>query len=103
MKNSPCVISAFRIRHLDERRVVADAGIEVALHLLEQRLERLEVLARLAIGDLLGGALVGARADMAQLGDVVGARRARQLGQQLVIVDGSSVARRRLGAPSSKP
>ena len=33
--------------------------VEVLLHLLEQRLEPVEVLAFLAVGDLLGGALLG--------------------------------------------
>ena len=40
-------------------RVCADAAIELLLHLLEQRLELVEVLAFLAVGDFLGRALVG--------------------------------------------
>ena len=44
---------------------LAQAGLDFRRYALEQWLERLEVFARLAIRDLLGGALVGAGADMA--------------------------------------
>ena len=63
-----------------------DAALDLLLHLLKQRLEAIEVLAFLAIGDFLGGALLGAGADMAKFGDVGRTRRALQFGKQLVLV-----------------
>ena len=82
MNQVPGLISAFS----SNGRVCADAGLNLLLNLLKQRLEVIEVLALLAIGDFLGGALVGAGADMAKLGDVGCACRALQFGKQFVLV-----------------
>ena len=65
---------------------LAQARLEVGRDALEQRPQRLEVLARLAVGNLLGRPLVGAGADMTQNGDVVVVRGSGQLGCQLVQV-----------------
>src|SRR3546814_17034677 len=46
----------------------AYAGIKVDTHLLEPRLEAIEVGARLAVRDLFGGAIFGGGADMAEVG-----------------------------------
>jgi len=67
---------------------LAHTGFDLRLHALEQGSKGLEVLAGLAIRDLLGSALFGARADMAQDRDVVRAGNIRQLCSQLVDVDG---------------
>jgi hypothetical protein len=53
---------------------MADAGLQLSLHLFENRLEFLEVLADGAIGDFLGGAFVSALADVPQLGDAARTR-----------------------------
>src|SRR5204862_6093926 len=47
-----------------------DPGLEFPIHPLELGLERFEVFTDGTIGDLLGRALLGARADMLKLGDV---------------------------------
>src|SRR5690606_26048000 len=67
---------------------LAHTGFDFRLHALEQGPEGLEVLAGLAIRDLLGGALVGAGADMTQDRDVVRVANIRQFGSQVVDVDG---------------
>ena len=87
MKKLPGSISAFS----SNGPGLADAGLELLLHLLEQRLEPLEVLALLAVGDLLGGALLGAGADMAQTVMSSAPAAPAELGEQFVVVD----ARRR--------
>ena len=51
----PGLISALQL----ERTGLPNATVEFLLHLLEQRLEVVEVLAFLAIGDLLGRPLLG--------------------------------------------
>lgn len=64
------------------------ACAEVLLNLLEQRLEAVEVLAFLAIGDLLGRALLGSRADVPEFGDIGRLDGLNpELGQKLVIVE----------------
>lgn len=57
---------------------MAKAGLQLSCHPLEERLERLEVLANDAIGDFLGGAFIGTLADVPELGDpaAVGAEEA---------------------------
>ena len=71
---------------------LAHTGFDFRLHALEQGPEGLEVLAGLAIRDLLGGALFGAGTDMAQDRDVVRAGNIRQFGSQ--VVDVNSFVRR---------
>ena len=80
---------------------LAQAGLDFRRYALEQWLERFEVFARLAIRDLLGGALLGAGADMAQERDVVRIGYARQLGGQAVDVDGF-ICRRGIGRRSGE-
>ena len=47
------------------KKRAADAGVKVPLHPSEERLKPTEVLALLAVRDLLGCALLGVGADMA--------------------------------------
>jgi len=64
------------------------ARAELLLNLLEQGLEAVEVLASLAIGDLLGRPLLRNRPDMPELGDVGrGGAVHSELCQELVIVE----------------
>jgi len=76
---------------------------KLLLNLLERRLELLEILAFLAIGDLLGGTFVRSRTDVPEFRDV--GRRGvlhPKLGQKLVIVDLLDPDRDRL-CPCEKP
>ena len=71
MKNWPDLNLGFEeARIFDKAPGRAKPAFKVALHLLEQRLERLEILAFFAVRDFLGCALFGAGADVAQFGDV---------------------------------
>jgi hypothetical protein len=54
-RHEPRAGADFRFQ-LEFARFHADPAFKVALHLLEQRLERLEILALVAVGDFLGGA-----------------------------------------------
>ena len=62
-------------------------GTKLLLHLLKERFELVEVLALLAVGDLLGSAFVGGGTDMPQLGDVALLSVHPELRQKLIIVD----------------
>ena len=87
-----------------KRRVWRRPRVEFPLNLLEQRLEAVEILAFLAVGDFLGRALLGGRADMAEFGDV--GRRGGvhpELGQKLVIVEFVDGAGRGSFAARQKP
>ena len=74
------------------------------MYLLEKRLEAVEVLTFLAIGNLLGCSLFGAGADMAKVGDVRRTRRPLQFGKQLVLVHCDSMgSAATISAPVSSP
>ena len=75
-------------RILDEPPCPPAPALEISLHLLEQRLECLEIQALLPAGDFLGFPLFGAGPNMAQLGDVGRTGRALQLGEQFVFTHG---------------
>ena len=66
---------------------LAKASVEFALQPIEQRLEPVEVLACLAMGDLLGGALVRGRSDVPEFGDAGRSCLHPELRQKLVVVD----------------
>jgi hypothetical protein len=73
-------------RILDELPCGSNAALNLFLKLFEQRLEAIEVLARLAVSDFFGGTLVGARAHVTKFPDVGCTGRPFQLCQQFIFV-----------------
>src|SRR5690606_3112366 len=63
------------------------ARAELLLHLLEQGLEAVEVLAFLAIGDLLGRTLLRRRSNVTEFGDFDRLCIHTELRQKVVVVD----------------
>ncbi|MDT4849611.1 hypothetical protein FQZ97_837370 [compost metagenome] len=62
-----------------------NARFELALHLLKQRLEALEVLATLALGNFLSLSLLGNAANMTEVLDIRSILTVDQLSQQFII------------------
>ena len=88
MKNCPSVMSAFNSpASRDERPGRPGPRVQVTLSRGEQRIEPVEVLALVPLGDLVRDALVRAGADVAELGDVRLPRGTFQLGRKIVDVE----------------
>src|SRR5260370_28057782 len=69
-----------------ERASLADTALDLLLNLNEQRLEAIEVLASLAVGDLFSCTLIGAGTYMAEFGDIGCSCCSLQFWHQLIFV-----------------
>src|SRR4051812_4042059 len=64
-----------------------NAGFDLLLHLLEQWLEMVKILAAVAVRNLLGRSLVGAGTNMTEFGDLRIAGSTGELREEFIVAD----------------